>query len=107
MSGLLRTAEEILEVAARSDESVRGQFLVVDTNGALRIVESEGWSLAGLIAELGARQVFRVERFRDTVRVEAWSQSERCAIQRQRPALRRVAPCLYPTTLQLLPQPTA
>jgi len=101
---LLRTAERVLDVAAQSTEPVNSRFIVLDGSGTLQIIESEGWSLAGLIAELGAREVFRVEQLRDTVRVEAWSPSERCIIQRRRPAVRNVPSWPYPTTLQLLPQ---
>lgn len=108
MSAFLRLAEQILDVASgpAQERDERGEhFIVFDHNGGMRMVESPGWSLAGLSEECGAREIFRVERFAGTVRVEGWSRSERCLIQRQRPA-RRPAPLSgYPTTFQLLPQP--
>ena len=108
MSAFLRMAEQILDVASGSapDHVERGEhFIVFDHNGGMRMVESRGWSLGGLREECGAREIFRVERFAGTVKVEGWSRTERCVIQRQRPARRPAPVCGYPTTFQLLPQP--
>ena len=88
MSGLIRKAEQVLDVAAQSAETGSGQFIVVDNSGSIRIVASSCWSLAGLIDELGAREVFHVQKVLHAVRVEAWSKNERCVVQRQLPASR-------------------
>ena len=107
MSAFLRLAEQILDVAssAAPENAERGEhFIVFDHNGGMRMVESRGWSLGGLREECGAREIFRVERFAGTVKVEGWSRTERCVIQRQRPARRPAPVCGYPTTFQLLPQ---
>ncbi|MGA2715248.1 MAG: hypothetical protein ABSG41_19270 [Bryobacteraceae bacterium] len=105
MSAFLRLAEQILDVACGPADDGGEHFIVFDHSGGMRMVESQGWSLAGLSAECGAREIFRVERLAGTVRVEGWSRSERCLIQRQRPAHRLAPLYSYPTTFQLLPQP--
>jgi hypothetical protein len=108
VSAFFRLAEQILDVAASPAAESGEHFILFDHAGGMRLIESAGWSLMGLIHEFGAREVFRVDRFAGTVRVEGWSRSEKCLIQRQQPRV-RVAPGNsgvfgYATKFQRLPQ---
>ena len=82
MSAFLRQAEEILDVAMGGD-GPREVAIVLSPVGGFRMMDSAGWTLAGLSAEFGAKAVFRVERRGQTLRVEGLSGSERCLLQRE------------------------
>jgi hypothetical protein len=81
---LLRNAERILETAvlAKGDEA-QDCTICISRLGEIRIlVESAGWSLAALAAELGAKALFQVQRRGGTVRVEGWSPEGSCVLRR-------------------------
>jgi len=82
MGGFLQQAEDILEIAC-SGQTASDYTLVWGRDGALRMLNSDGWTLPALGIEHGARAVFRVERRHDTVRVEGWDGARRCLLQRQ------------------------
>ena len=82
---LLRRAEDIVEVASQSGRESAQSVIVLDRQGGMRMLDAAGWTLDGLIGEFGASQVFRVETRGGAVRVEGWSSSERCLVQRKSP----------------------
>jgi hypothetical protein len=80
--GFLQQAEDILDVAASGEASVRDVVIVMDRQCGMRILDPTGWSLPALAAEYGATAVYKVERRGAAVRVEGWNGSERCLVQR-------------------------
>ncbi len=92
MHDLVRDATDILEVAARAMASGAAQYMIYRTGtGALNIVsDGLGWSFAGLAAEYGATEIFRVKRNSLAIVVEGWSPGNSCVLTRgqvARPAL--------------------
>ena len=83
MNVFLRRAEEILDVAAAGQGDAGDLAIVIDRQGAMRMLDPVGWALPALCAEFGAQAAFRVERRGRTVRVEGWSGGERCLLQRE------------------------
>jgi hypothetical protein len=82
MDAFLQHAEDILAVAAAGGGRSSDVAIVVDRQGAIRMVEPSGWSLAGLEAHYGAASVFKVEQRGPAVRVEGWERDQRCLLQR-------------------------
>lgn len=83
MHTLLRRAEDIVEIAVQSGRAAGESVIVLDRQGGMRMLDPAGWTLEGLIGEFGASEVFRLESRGGTVRVEGWSPSERCQVQRK------------------------
>jgi hypothetical protein len=79
VSGLLRQAEDILEIAERGNQDLA---IVIDSLGGMRMLDPAGWSLSALAAESGAASVFKVERRAGALRIEGWEGGQRCLIQR-------------------------
>jgi hypothetical protein len=84
VEALLRNAEHILETAVHATD---GQYqdctVCVSRDGDIRVsTEQSGWSLPALAADMGAAAVYRVERQRSTVRVEAWSLEGSCVLRK-------------------------
>ena len=88
MSAFLQQAENILDVAASGDSSLRDVVIVMDRQGGMRMLDACGWTLPALSAEFGATAVYRVERRGQAVRVEGWNGTQRCLLQRDLTALR-------------------
>ena len=82
MRGFLQQAEDILDIAASGDSSLQDAVIVMDRQGGMRMLDPTGWSLPALSAEYGATAVYKVEKRRETVRVEGWDGFQRCLIQR-------------------------
>jgi hypothetical protein len=82
VSPLVRKAEEILEIAIQGGNTVTNTAILIDRQGALRIMDPTGWSFAGLAAEYGAASIYKVERGGHGVRVEGWNGTDRCLLQR-------------------------
>ena len=61
--------------------------ILIDPNGAIRIISDSDWPLESLRAHHGARAAYRVTGGRGSVVVEGRSGSERCVIERSFPAL--------------------
>jgi hypothetical protein len=80
VDAFLERAEDILDVAVagRSTDLV----IVVDRQGAIRMLDPAGWSLPALEAHYGAASLYKVERREQTVRVEGWERGQRCLLQR-------------------------
>jgi hypothetical protein len=108
----LQRAEEILEVAASSGESAGDCLILFDNAGGMRMFDPVGWSVTGLIREFGAREIYKIERRNGAVRVEGWSASQQCLLQRKSNGY-RLPGCFpnsyypsprYPSTLQAVPR---
>jgi hypothetical protein len=83
VSAFLQQAEDILEIAAVSnDHNPQDVAIMMDRQGGMRMLNPAGWSLPALSAEFGATAVYKVERRGGTIRVEGWAGAERCLIQR-------------------------
>ena len=82
MNAFLRQAEDILDIAVEGDRDGGNLAILIDRQGAMRMLDPQGWSLPALCAEFGAAAAFKVERHGPTVRVEGWGGGERCLLQR-------------------------
>jgi hypothetical protein len=82
VNAFLHRAEEILAIAAAGDSDTGDVAIVIDRQGALRMLEPTGWSLPAMCAEFGAAAAYRVERRGRTVRVEGWGGTDHCLLQR-------------------------
>jgi hypothetical protein len=82
VSELFRRADSILEAASDSGASSVGTTIVMDREGGMRILNSEGWTLNGIIGELGAAEVYMVKYGAAAITVEAWSTTDRCTVSR-------------------------
>ena len=80
MSKLFRRADSILEAASVPGASSVGTAIVMDREGRMRILNLEGWTLDGIIGELGAAEVYLVRHGADAITVEAWSTTDRCTV---------------------------
>jgi len=78
----LKRAEEILDIAFSGAGDAGDLAIVIDRQGAMRMLEPTGWSLPAICAEFGAAAAYRVERRGRTVRVEGWGGGDRCLLQR-------------------------
>ena len=83
VSAFFQRAEEILQIATAGNASLGDTLMVVDRQGGIRMLSSDGWSLPALAAEFGAEAVYKVERRGSSVRVEGWNGFERCLLQGQ------------------------
>jgi hypothetical protein len=76
-------AEEILDVASAERSSQDQETaILIDRRGGIRMLDSTGWSLPGLLAEFGAAVVYRVRKSGAAVKVEGWDGMQKCEIQR-------------------------
>ena len=83
MNVFLKRAEEILDIAFSGAGDAGDLAIVIDRQGAMRMLEPTGWSLPAICAEFGAAAAYRVERRGRTVRVEGWGGGDRCLLQRE------------------------
>jgi hypothetical protein len=82
VSELFRRADSILEAASVPGASSVGTAIVMDREGGMRILNSEGWTLNGIIGELGAAEVYMIRYGVEAITVEAWSTTDRCTVTR-------------------------
>jgi hypothetical protein len=82
VSELFRRADSILEAASVPGASSAGTAIVMDRAGGMRILNSEGWTLNGIIGELGAAEVYMIKYGAEAITVEAWSTTDRCTVTR-------------------------
>jgi hypothetical protein len=82
VKAFLRRAEEILEIAVAGETDGGDIAILIDRQGGMRMLDSQGWSLPALCAEYSAAAAYIVQRRAQTVRVEGWGGGERCLIQR-------------------------
>jgi hypothetical protein len=52
----------------------------MDREGCMRILNSEGWTLNGIVGELGAAEVYIIRYGAEAITVEAWSTTDRCTV---------------------------
>jgi hypothetical protein len=100
MSDLFFRAESILDVASVPGAGTTGTAIVLDRAGNMRIIDSEGWTLNGIIGEYGAAEVYMIGTSEAEVAVEGWSTTGRCTVTRKRIPVRG-----YAATSQVMPQP--
>lgn len=105
----MRRAESILEVASAPGAETAETVLVIDRSGQLRMLSADGWSLAGLIREFGAEEIYRVKKAGGRITVEGWSPTDQCTIvQNHGRKLQRDLPALdcfdYREMSQVTPQ---
>jgi hypothetical protein len=79
VSPLLRHAEEILDTALTGSEEVA---IIIDRQGALRMIDPAGWSLPAMRTEFGAAAVYKVERRGRKVCVEGWDGDRSCRLEK-------------------------
>ena len=82
MGQLLRNAESIFDIAIAPAAEYDNAALVLDRAGGMRVLNSAEWSLPALICEFGAAEVYLIERRSGRVRVEGWSATESCVVDR-------------------------
>lgn len=82
MSAFLRQAEQILDIAVEESDNGQDLVILIDRQGAIRIMHMAGWSVPALTAEFGSATIYKVERRAGTVRVEGWTGSQQCLLQR-------------------------
>ena len=93
MNAFLHQAEEILEIAVAGTGDAGDLAIVIDRQGAMRMLEPTGWSLPAMCVEFGAAAAYRVERRGRTIRVEGWGGGNRCLLQRSlEPGMRAAFP---------------
>ena len=85
VKAFLRQAEEIMDIAMSGDSDAGDLAILIDRQGAMRMLDPKGWTLPALSAEFGAPAVYTVVRRGRTVRVEGWRGGERCLLQRDLP----------------------
>jgi len=85
VNAFLRRAQEILDIAVTGNGDAGDLAILIDRQGAMRILDPQGWSLAAMCAEFGASAAYRVERRGRSVRVEGWNGADRCLLQREAP----------------------
>jgi hypothetical protein len=88
VSRFLEDAVHIFETASNAprDGSSQDLAILLDSAGALRIVDADGWAPEALEFHYGARTVYQVTRGRDGVRVSGRSQGRRCTLSSKNPA---------------------
>lgn len=79
---LMRNAESIYEIAIAPAAEYDNAALVVDRAGLMRVLNSTEWSLPAIICEFGASEVYMIERRPGKVKVEGWSATDRCVVER-------------------------
>ena len=85
VSTLALEAEEILAIAAQAGPAGEDTAILINRQGGMRMLNAAGWSLSGLLAEFGAAAVYKVERRRSAIRVEAGNGAERLIVERPQP----------------------
>jgi hypothetical protein len=78
----LRHTEDILDIATAGDPQNQNFLLIVDRRGGIRMLDAGGWSMGGLRAELGAEEIYHVERRDGEIRVEGQAGPDHCIVQR-------------------------
>jgi len=80
----LKRAEEILDVAVSTSIGGSSDFaILIRHDGGMQIFDGIGWELTGLMAEYGAREVYKIERRLTLIRVAGQSGSQTCLLERK------------------------
>src|SRR5258706_11566199 len=80
MHAFLRHAEEIFLTAQTAGAGECDMALLVNADGAIRVVPAEEWNLEPLRVHHGASAAYRVSRGRAGVRLEARSAAGQCCV---------------------------
>lgn len=98
--GFWSNAEQVFEVAqaAGAGEGISDLAILIQPDGAIRLMDASGWQLSALAAHSGADTVYRVTRQQGRVRVEGRSRTHSCLLQTEIPCLRPpiVPPVVFP-----------
>jgi len=111
VSGFLAEVGQIFEVATAASgagEAPCDLAILVQPDGALRMMDASGWQLPALAAHTGAQTVYRVTRDSGRVRVEGRSGPRSCLLQTDTPARRAaalLATCSLPPVITALQIP--
>lgn len=89
--GFWSNAEQVFEVAAAASDSC-DLAILIQPDGAVRLMDASGWQLPALAAHSGADAVYRVTRQNGRVRVEGRSRTHSCLLQSETPWLRSPVP---------------
>jgi hypothetical protein len=98
-------AESIFETARQASQSGSPDCdlaIVISPQGGIQMLEADGWALPSLLAQHGAKTVYRVTRNRGSVRLEGRSGSETCLLRSESPAeiaRRLLTGCLPPSVV--------
>lgn len=109
MDRFLEDAEGVFETAmaaAEADLSHTDVAILLDSNRAIRIVDSTGWQLDALRVDYGASAVYRVMRRGSGVCVEGRSGQRSCSLRSEHPneTARTLLNTRFPG-VQALPRP--
>jgi hypothetical protein len=79
-----------MKVAISTSEMGNSDLAVlIGYDGGMRMLDGSGWAPSGLLAEYGARQVYKVERRGTMIRVAGQSASQSCLLQQNISSPRR------------------
>ena len=88
MDPFLTDAAGIFEIAASaaSSEASGDLAILIGRDGAIRMLDAQGWRLDRLLTEQDGRAAYRVHRDRNGVRVEGCSGPHSCVFETRTPA---------------------
>ncbi len=108
MGAFWTDAASLLETAGRASQSGSPDCdwaILIGPDGGIHVLEAAGWTLSGLLAQHGARTVYRVTRQCGSVRLEGRSGADACLLRSESPAA--AARCLLYAAPCAPPQPAA
>jgi hypothetical protein len=82
-------AESIFETARQASQCGAPDCdlaILVGAQGGVRMLDAAGWASASLLAEHGAKIIYRITRQRGSVRLEGRSGAETCLLRSESPA---------------------
>jgi hypothetical protein len=86
VSAFLRQAEEIFAAARTASPEDCDMAILVDRDGGIRMIAGADWPLEPMRQHYGARAVYRVNRTRGQVKLEARRANESCTLTADQPA---------------------
>jgi hypothetical protein len=106
MNEFLARAKGLLHIAATGGSATVGSFVLIDRCGGMRIIRSDGWSMAGAIQEFGAAEIFHIQRSANAIKVDGWSPVAECTLSSQDAQPGTVVQGRHASMLQLAPRQT-
>jgi hypothetical protein len=85
---------DVAEAASGAGEAACDLAILVQPDGAIRMLDASGWQLPALAVHTGAQTAYRVTRQSGHVRVEGRAGSQSCLLESETPA-RRAAGLLH------------
>ena len=101
MSLFLDNARRIFETASNAPDTPGDMSILIDGEGAIRIVSDSDWPLDSLCRERGAAMAYRVTSRGGNVRLEGRSGLHACVIESPHPARTAARLLRGPVTLPL------